>query len=232
MAEPARSTIAVLAKAPIPGFAKTRLAPRLGAEGAAALHAVLVERTLAAAARAGFDAVSLWCAPSRAAFHGVAIPAAIALQDQPDGDLGARIRAALAAHLASGPVVLVGTDAPALTAARLAEARGALAGGADAVLVPADDGGYAAIGLARERGADALSALLAGVPWGTGEVLAATRERLRLLGFTWRELPPVRDVDLPADVDWLLGSGLLTGAERERMAPYVRAAPAERRTAT
>jgi rSAM/selenodomain-associated transferase 1 len=232
MADGRRSTIAVLAKAPIAGFAKTRLAPRLGAEGAAALHALLVERTLAAAAAAGFDRVVLWCAPSRADFRGVAVPPAVALHDQPEGDLGARLRAALAAHLADGPVVIVGTDAPALSAPALAEARAALAGGPDALLVPADDGGYAAIGVARAREREALEALLAGVPWGTGAVLAVTRERLRLLGWTWRELPAVRDVDLPADVDWLLGSGLLTGAERERMAPYVRAAPAERRTAT
>lgn len=34
-------TLAVMAKAPIPGFAKTRLIPRLGPEGAAELHAVL-----------------------------------------------------------------------------------------------------------------------------------------------------------------------------------------------
>jgi rSAM/selenodomain-associated transferase 1 len=225
------ATLAVMAKAPIPGFAKTRLVPRLGEDGAAALHALLVERTLATAATSGFDAVTLWCAPDATApfferlrEQALRRGAAVLLRDQAEGDLGARIAAAFEAQLATGAVVVVGTDAPALSAAHLGAARAALAGGADAVLVPAEDGGYAAIGLARHD--RALDALLGDVPWGTGEVLAATRARLARLGWSWRELAPVRDVDLPEDVDWLFGSALLTGGERERMAPYIRGGPA------
>ena len=36
--------VAILAKAPLPGFAKTRLAAALGADGAAALQARLIAR--------------------------------------------------------------------------------------------------------------------------------------------------------------------------------------------
>jgi glycosyltransferase A (GT-A) superfamily protein (DUF2064 family) len=125
-------------------------------------------------------------------------------------------------HLAAGgPVVMVGTDCPGLSAAHLADARAALAAGADAVLVPAEDGGYALIGLARVH-----RSLFDGVPWGAATVLAETRERLRVLGWSRRELAPLRDVDLPADVEWLLGSGLLTAAERARLAPHLRPAGA------
>ena len=47
-----RIAIAVLAKAPLPGFAKTRLIPALGAERAALLQARLVEHSVATACAA------------------------------------------------------------------------------------------------------------------------------------------------------------------------------------
>jgi rSAM/selenodomain-associated transferase 1 len=213
-------TLAVMAKAPLPGFAKTRLVPRLGREGAAELHAVLLERTLRTAAASPFDVVSLWCAPDRrsAFFAALAGSPALELHDQPDGDLGARMLAAAELHLASGgPVVVVGTDCPELGARHLEQLRAALLDGADAALLPAADGGYAALGLAR-----ADRALFDCVPWGSPEVLAVTRERLRRLGWTARELAAVRDVDLPEDVDWLLESGLLEERERARIARHLR----------
>jgi rSAM/selenodomain-associated transferase 1 len=218
----AGATLAILAKAPIPGFAKTRLVPSLGREGAAALHAILLERTLRVAASAGFDSVALWCAHDRGAFEGIGAAAGLELRDQPAGDLGARMLAAFEVHLAAGaPVVLVGTDCPGLSAAHVADARAALVAGADAVFVPAEDGGYALIGLARVH-----RSLFEGVPWGAATVLAETRVRLRALGWSARELAPLRDVDRAADVEWLLASGLLTAAERARLAPHLRPAGA------
>jgi uncharacterized protein len=112
--------------------------------------------------------------------------------------------------------VMIGTDCPALAPSHLAAAREALAGGADAVLVPAIDGGYALLGLAR-----ADRALFEGVAWGGPDVLSATRQRLARLGLAARELPPLRDVDLPEDVDWLVASGLLEPGELARLAPYL-----------
>jgi glycosyltransferase A (GT-A) superfamily protein (DUF2064 family) len=55
--------VAILAKAPVPGFAKTRLIPVLGAEGAALLQSRLIERVADTAARAKLGPVSLWAAP-------------------------------------------------------------------------------------------------------------------------------------------------------------------------
>jgi rSAM/selenodomain-associated transferase 1 len=214
------ATLVVMARAPVAGFAKTRLVPRLGAEGAAELHALLLERTLAAAAASGFATVALWCAPDRRApfFEALRAAGRLELHDQPAGDLGARMLAAFEHHLAGGaPAVMVGTDCPELSPGHLVAAREALAAGAHAVLLPARDGGYAALGLSRVH-----RALFDGVPWGTGEVLAATRERLGRLGWIARTLAPVRDVDRPEDVDWLLTSGLLTEADRARLAPYLR----------
>src|SRR5512145_476079 len=96
------SRLAVLAKAPIPGYAKTRLIPRLGAEGAAAVQAVLLKRTLRTALAAGLLDVTLWCAPGSAepSFGACAIPSMVLLRDQPAGDLGVRICAAFEPLLA------------------------------------------------------------------------------------------------------------------------------------
>ncbi len=91
-------------------------------------------------------------------------------------------------------VVLIGTDCPVLRVADLRAAARALQGGADAVLSPAEDGGYALIGLRRVS-----PWLFSGLEWGSGSVLRETRTRLRELGWRWRELRTVWDVDRPED---------------------------------
>ncbi|MBL8419518.1 MAG: glycosyltransferase, partial [Dechloromonas sp.] len=58
-----RIGLAILAKAPVPGLAKTRLIPHLGADGAAALQRWLLERIVTTALAADIGPVSLWCTP-------------------------------------------------------------------------------------------------------------------------------------------------------------------------
>lgn len=188
--------IVVMAKAPVAGYAKTRLAPALGAEGAARLAARLLDHTLAQALAAGVGPVTLAAAPSAAhpAFDRWR-PLPITIADQGDGDLGQRMaRAIVAARAGTQRVLLAGSDAPAVDAGVFAAAARALEDH-DAVVVPALDGGYALIGVARPA-----DALFAGIAWSTPEVMAATRERLRALRWRHAELAPVADVDEPADL--------------------------------
>jgi glycosyltransferase A (GT-A) superfamily protein (DUF2064 family) len=67
----------------------------------------------------------------------------------------------------------------------------------DAVLGPAEDGGYVLLGLRH-----AAPALFRDMPWGEESIAALTRERMRELGWRWRELPALRDLDRPEDLDW------------------------------
>lgn len=199
--------VIVFARAPEPGAAKTRLIPLLGAERAAALQRILIDRAISTALAAGIGPVELWCAPS--ALHpqltGFAEHHGIGAASQCDGDLGARMLHAAVAALAAAPrVIIIGTDCPALTAGDLRRAANALANGDDAVLIPAEDGGYVLIGL---KWWDAR--LFTDIAWGTDQVMAATRERLALLAWRWRELPPAWDVDRPADFERLAASGLI-----------------------
>lgn len=199
----------VFARAPEPGRVKTRLAPLLGAGGAAALHAWLVERSLRTALRARCARVELHGTPQ--AHHPFFLACArrygVRLRAQGAGDLGARMHRALERALASAPcAVLIGSDCPSLRPEDLRAAVRALQGGEQAVCTPAEDGGYALIGLRRSaRG------LFAGVPWGSASVFAATRRRLARLGWSWRSLPTVWDVDRPEDYDRLKRAGGLLG---------------------
>ena len=195
--------VAVLAKAPIPGFAKTRLIPALGAEGAAALASRLIDHAVATACAAGVGPVTLWAAPdeTHAAFQSVRARFGIALARQPDGDLGARMLAALAA--VNGPALVIGTDCPALTAEHLRAAAEVLRGGADVVVCPAEDGGYVLIGARKAE-----PALFSAMPWSTAEVMDETRRRLKALGLVWQEPVTLWDVDAPDDLVRLRESGM------------------------
>lgn len=197
----------VFAKAPEPGAAKTRLAPLLGADAAAALHARLVERALRTALRARSGRVELHAAPDarHPFFLACARRHGVRLRPQGAGDLGVRMRRALEQALARADcAVLIGSDCPSLQAADLRAAVGALRRGARAVLAPAEDGGYALIGLRRSA-----KPLFAGIPWGSERVFAATRRRLARLGWRWRQLRSVWDVDRPEDYSRLERTGLL-----------------------
>lgn len=201
---PTDCAVLVMAKAPLPGLAKTRLIPALGAAGAAALAARMLRHTLDEALAAGLGPVTLCAAPqaSHPAFAEVAREGRITMADQGDGDLGARMQRALERALtAHAGALLIGTDAPALDAAVLRAAHAALTAH-DAVLVPAHDGGYVLIGLRRVE-----PRLFEGMPWSTPQVLALTRERLRESGLRWAELPALHDIDEPADLAHLAGRG-------------------------
>jgi rSAM/selenodomain-associated transferase 1 len=195
--------IAVFARAPVAGEAKTRLIPLLGAEGAASLHARLVERMLTVALEANVGPVTLWCAPSRdhAFFARCVEKFGVALADQAPGDLGARMHAVFQAR---SPTLLAGTDCPSISATHLCDCASALRDGADAVFLPAEDGGYGLVGLARPR-----VEIFADMVWSTATVMEETRDRMRSLGLAWREPATIWDVDIPDDARRLAASGLL-----------------------
>ena len=203
LGNPKGVAIAILAKAPLPGLAKTRLAAVLGADGAANLQARFIAHTVTTAQSAAVGPVTLWVAPDHhhPVFRAIVAIPGVALAAQPEGDLGARMMAAIAA--AGGPAVVIGTDCPALTPEHLRAAARALADGIDVVIIPVDDGGYGLIGMQRAE-----PALFENMAWSTASVMAETRRRLTRLGLSWREPARLWDVDVPADLDRLAGAGL------------------------
>jgi len=192
--------IAILAKAPLPGLVKTRLVPALGPEGAARLQRALVVRTVKTACRAGTGPVTLWTSlqPDHEIFIALAARFDLRLARQDDGDLGARMLAAIGA----GPTLVIGNDCPPLTPDHLREAAAALRDGNDAVIIPAEDGGYVLIGLRAPQ-----PALFRAMRWSVPTVWAQTRRRLARCGLRVRELAGLWDVDVPQDLSRLSQPG-------------------------
>ena len=203
-ADAARPRIAVFAKAPAAGTVKTRLIPLLGPEGAARLHASLVRHALAAAIEARPSELQLWCAPDAAHpfFAECAARFWCGLQAQAGGDLGARMANAFRAGT---PLILIGSDCPALDGAYVERAWAALRAN-DAVIGPAEDGGYVLVGLARP-----VAALFERMPWGDASLMSRTRERVAKLGLRCAELETLWDVDRPEDYHRMRQAGI--GAE-------------------
>lgn len=195
--------IAVFARAPVAGQAKTRLIPVLGADGAAALHKRLIERTLATACAVPGARVTLWVAgdPEHAFIAEVAARFGIALAEQRGNDLGARMNHAFEAT--DAPLVLIGTDCPQLSPDDLHAAAAALATH-DVVIQPASDGGYVLIGLARPQ-----PPLFESIDWGGPEVLRQTQARITALGLNCALRPALDDLDTPADLQRARDAGLL-----------------------
>ena len=100
---------------------------------------------------------------------------------------------AFAVH--GGPLLLIGTDSPALQPAHLATAADLLRDVHDAVFIPAEDGGYVLVGLRQPQ-----PRLFENIDWGSEQVMAQTRDRLAGLGLRWAEPLTLWDIDRPADL--------------------------------
>jgi rSAM/selenodomain-associated transferase 2/rSAM/selenodomain-associated transferase 1 len=196
--ELARADVAVLAKAPVPGLAKTRLSPLLGSVGAARAQRRFIHQTLHTAQQARIGAIALWCAPhtQHRSFLALSLHAQVPCLAQPEGDLGARMHRCAEHHFAkpnAPPLLIIGTDCAVLAPGHLQAAARSLQTH-DACLIPAEDGGYVLLGLRKPT-----AQVFSNIDWSTPRVLAQTRERLMQAGATWAELPALWDIDEPSD---------------------------------
>jgi len=191
-------TLVVFGRAPEPGACKTRLQPRLGAEGAAALYAALLDDTCRLAATIpGPRVLCVDGDPAHPVLTRLATEWGLSVTAQGPGDLGARMRRAMEPALASGPVCLIGSDLPTLQTADLAAGFSSLARH-EVVFGPAADGGYWLVGL-RPSGRAHLAALFDDQEWSTPSVLTATLARVSGAAL----LATHADLDEPADLDRL-----------------------------
>lgn len=192
--------IITFAKAPLPGFAKTRLIPAIGAERAADLARKMLLNTLNEALAAGIGPVELCVTPeiNHAAWQGIPLPAGIEISDQGEGDLGARLALASERALKNAePVLLVGTDCVEISGDLLREAAQALQEH-DAVIYCTLDGGYALLGLKRFD-----PVLFCDMPWSSDVVASTTIARIEKLGWSVRVGQTLHDVDEPEDLKYL-----------------------------
>lgn len=175
---------------PHAGECKTRLVPALGANGAAAVHRQLTERTAAILERTGAPFTVAYTGGSADEFA-IWLGSVPEYKAQCDGGLGER----LAVFAERAPVIMFGSDTPDLAQHHVAAAMAGLATH-DAVIGPAADGGYYLVGM-REP----LLELFTDMPWSTDQVLPETLRRLERLGIEPLLLETLPDCDRPKDLD-------------------------------
>lgn len=186
---PVPPTLVLFAKFPVPGYAKTRLIPALGAEGAARVHRHLTERTVARLLAAGAPVEIRFAGADEGEFRAW-LGDAPALVEQVEGGLTERLCDASR----PAPHIFFGADTPDLSVPIVHSAIAALQGH-DVVIGPADDGGYYLIGMQRAR-----PELLTDMAWSTDAVFPETMRRCATLGLSVATLPVLTDCDRPSDL--------------------------------
>lgn len=192
--------IIIFAKAPLAGFAKTRLIPVLGEAETAKLAKRLFFHAIEQALNAQLGTVELCVTPSldHACWQSLDLPASLILTEQGQGDLGQRMaRASKRALQQNKTVLLMGTDCPGLNADVLKQAANSLMQH-DACITPVSDGGYALLGLSRFD-----DQLFTDIPWSTAEVARLTLERCQALNWTLAKLATLHDIDEADDLRYL-----------------------------
>ena len=196
-------TLVVIAKAPVAGQAKTRLATTVGEQAAANIAAATLLDTL--------DAVDATPVESRVvALTGDLAQASSSRQirsrlrdlqviEQRGDDFSARLANAIAdaAATAGGrPVLLIASDTPQVTAGLLAECAKALLE-TDVVFGLARDGGWWVLGVTDPSMAECLNS----IPTSRSDTGPATLEALRDKGLAVTLVAELSDVDTVDDVD-------------------------------
>lgn len=164
--------LVIFAKAPALGRAKRRLGHQIGPLEAARFYRRTLERTVARCGRDRRWQTWLWITPDKETTDPAWKAASRWLPKvgQGSGDLGVRMARPFR-RLPPGPVVLIGSDIPTITADIVAAAFHALRTH-DLVFGPATDGGYWMVGAKRVRPWP--RGLFQGVRWSTERALADT----------------------------------------------------------
>ncbi|MFI7115878.1 DUF2064 domain-containing protein [Amycolatopsis sp. NPDC049868] len=187
----------IVAKAPVPGFAKTRLCPPATPEQAAEIAAASLLDTLEAAlltpdARVVVAMTGELGEAARGAEIASVLQEAEVIPQRGKGFDLRLVNAHADAPRPGEPVLQIGMDTPQVTPSLLAEAANRPE---DSVLGPAEDGGWWALGLKDPLHAKAL----AGVPMSRDDTGRQTLRALADVGLRPGHLRTLSDVDTIAD---------------------------------
>jgi rSAM/selenodomain-associated transferase 1 len=206
--------IAVMAKAPRPGYCKTRLCPPLSPDQAVEMSRAFLRDITANLVEASMQApitpfIAYAPAGHEALFDGILAPGTQLVLADGSGEMPAGVEGfgkcllhAVRALLARGydSVCVLNADSPTLPTDYLVRAaRNLAAPGAGAVMGAAEDGGYYLLGMRTP-----LDRLFANMPWSTEAVADRTRTHAYAAGIPLAELPPWYDVDDAAALRRLL----------------------------
>lgn len=196
-------TVLVVAKAPVPGLAKTRLAVTVGFELAAVIAAAALLDTLDAVLATPVSARVVALTGDLDEVHNSAVLRArlaeFTIVEQRGDSFAERLahaHADAAAAVGDRPILQIGMDTPQVTADLLTRCAHTLLG-AEAVLGPARDGGWWLLGVRTAAMADCLRE----VPMSRDDTGALTRKALQDRGINVVLVDELADVDTVADVE-------------------------------
>lgn len=190
---PVRTALAVMARYPVVGEVKTRLARHIGAERACALYRAFLQDI--EARFAGQRRTLVWAFyPPEKDFAALLTSGTRSLP-QEGRDLGERLHNCFRRLCGDGfeRVLIIGGDAPHVRDEWLDEAEASL-DTADVVLGPSADGGYYLIAMCRPHD------VFSGIRMSTPRVLAETRHKAETAGLRVHLLPVSFDIDEAGDL--------------------------------
>lgn len=209
--------VTIMAKAPLPGVCKTRLARSIGEERAAALYQRFLLDTVDLAGDVPDARVSAVCPDTEHAGRlREILPVDVEIIVQEGEGLLAGLASAFVSRLRTHRrVVLLDGDSPTVPTGYLAEAL-RLLGERDLVLGPCNDGGYYLIG-ARAFHPE----LFFGVAYRGETICAETARRAEDLGLSVGFVPPWYDVDTGEDFERLLAELATPGTSAPRTRAFL-----------
>jgi len=210
--------IKIFTRYPVPGKVKTRLIPTLSPQKATRLHQLMTEHVLDVARefcrqeRFKSSRITVCYTGAKLAEFKAWLGHDLSYEPQSSGGLGFRMSQAFKKSFEQkgDPVVLIGSDLPGLNPQLLVQAFQILKD-SDMVLGPAADGGYYLIGMKSFH-----PELFQDIDWGTKRVYNQTTEIIRNLELDFKDLPTLKDLDRPEDLDLLDGHPGLAGFSIER----------------
>ncbi|MYD46285.1 MAG: glycosyltransferase [Gammaproteobacteria bacterium] len=177
--------VALLARSPVLGQVKQRLARDIGAIKALECYRLLLQNALEATRP---FTTTIWYEGSAEVWDEIAPDQP--LKEQPLGDLGHK----MLTTLNEGTKLVIGADVPLMSANYIHTALDLLASQQDVVVGPTEDGGYCLIGMN-----EPCAYLFEHISWGSERVLEQTLSRAQDLGLQVFLLPMLWDVDTSVD---------------------------------
>ncbi|MYF02137.1 MAG: glycosyltransferase [Gammaproteobacteria bacterium] len=177
--------VALLARSPVLGQVKHRLAEDIGAKNALECYRLLLLNALEATRP---FATTIWYEGSTEVWDEIAPDHR--LKEQPPGDLGHKMFTALV----EGAKLVIGADVPLMSEDYIDKALNHLTTQQDVVVGPTEDGGYCLIGMN-----EPCEKLFENISWGSDLVLEQTLTRAADLDLQVFLLPTLWYVDTSAD---------------------------------
>jgi rSAM/selenodomain-associated transferase 1 len=208
MGEPVpKRVLGLLAKQPLPGFVKTRLAAQTSPEWAARVAEAFLTDSVNRLAEIEARRVLAYTPAEARSFFSDLVQGRFILQPQVEGDLGRRMAAFFEGVCQQAPVraILLGVDSPTLPLPYIQDAFDKL-DGVDLVLGPATDGGFYLVGWSGH-----VPPIFDNINWSQPTVLGDTIARLHA-SCRLALLAPWYDVDTLND--WQMLQGHLAALKR------------------